>query len=843
MNISNKVRSRLDLVKTHEWSVLDLRNCGLIEIPEEIFDYVCLVNIDFGNDDYCEKSSRNCIKIVPDKISSLKNLFKINFSDNLVTKVSEKISDLKRLEILDLSNNRLTDFSAKIANMPSLKQLSLHNNPFDMIPPEIIARGIESIRNFFIELEETDFLYEAKLLIVGQGRVGKTCISKALVDSDFKLVQEESTEGINIDRWVIDKEDIQKYNPKIQRDLQINIWDFGGQEIYHSTHQFFLTKRSMYMLVTESRKEDSHDDFYYWLNVIKLLGDQSPVFMVLNKCDQPTKDLPIKEYKENFGNIVDFEKISLKEGFEETVINFKSKLKQIASNLQHIGTPLPKKWVDIRIEIESLKDSGKNYISEFEYLEICKKHYRRTESALFLSEYFHDLGVLLHFQDDIDLKDMIVLKHEWLTNGVYKLLDDSEVIRKRGQFNIDDLKRIWADGEYKDKIRELLALMKNRKFDLCFELPNTEFLIPRLLPVDEIDHNWKISPEDLKYELHYKFMPKGMITRLIVKMNQDIFENQYWRYGVVLDYLNTKALVRERYFENKITLEIKGNHKREFLWIIRKSIAEIHKDFNNIVFEEMIPCNCSTCKTLEIPFFYPYNLLLRYEQKHKSSITCEISLDDVGVNELTQNIITDKFSDEKTFMCENTTAELLRLSGFADAKFFAEKDSTGVYIKVATRQEIYGLRDRDFLVDVEISKLISRYPNYKILGYYCIENYLFHPENIEELNLEGFDKQLYSNEIVSQKNSKKSEIISIFKKARDSYQEFKVEKDKFRSKEKENEIITYLDSDELDTFLKAFSLKTWFDKSSINKYNLQLAELAKTKWFKSKMALILNIKH
>jgi hypothetical protein len=26
--------------------------------------------------------------------------------------------------------------------------------------------------------------------------------------------------------------------------FRVNIWDFGGQQIYHATHQFFLTKRS-----------------------------------------------------------------------------------------------------------------------------------------------------------------------------------------------------------------------------------------------------------------------------------------------------------------------------------------------------------------------------------------------------------------------------------------------------------------------------------------------------------------------------------------------------------------------------------------------------------------------
>jgi Miro-like protein. len=58
----------------------------------------------------------------------------------------------------------------------------------------------------------------------------------------------------------------------------MNIWDFGGQEIYHATHQFFLTKRSLYILVADTRKEDT--DFYYWLNVVELLSDNSPLLIV-----------------------------------------------------------------------------------------------------------------------------------------------------------------------------------------------------------------------------------------------------------------------------------------------------------------------------------------------------------------------------------------------------------------------------------------------------------------------------------------------------------------------------------------------------------------------------------
>lgn len=835
----DKIRERLDNVKIHGWGVLELKNCGLKEIPAEIFEYPHLRTINLSNDPFCEDEMKNKIEVVPDRISQLKNLSKLNISDNLVYDISEEIASIQSLKHLDLTKNKLVHLSEKIANMPNLRELHLEDNPFELLPPEIVARGIESIRNFIKELSEKDFLFEVKLILVGEGRAGKTCISKALIDKNYKLDDMKSTEGINIGRWIVPKNEITKINSKISRDFQINIWDFGGQEIYHSTHQFFLTKRSIYLLVTESRKEDSYDDFYYWLNIIKLLGDKSPVIMVLNKCDQPTKELPIKEFKEIFNNIVDFQKISLADEHRGSFNDFRFTIIDRASKLPHIGTPLPKVWVDIRKELEKLKLKGKNYISEKEYLDLCRKYYRSEERALFLSEYFHDLGVLLHFQDDIDLKDILFLNHEWITKGVYRILDDKKVIDQKGRFTNEDITRVWDFDDYKFKMRELISLMKNRKFDLCFELETGEYLVPRLLPVDEIDHAWNFDPENLKFEIRYKFMPKGILARLIVKLSNDIYRDNYWRYGVILKYDETKALIREKYFENKIIIDIEGKNKREYLFIIRKTINEIHKDYNRIEVSEMVPCNCSHCKVAEIPAFYKYELLQRYELKSIKNIRCNLSLEEVNVLELTRDILSSQLSKDKLIICENSNSELFKNMSFQNVLFFPEKDSSSVFMQIKTTIDRYGLRDRDFLTDSEIEKICSKYPNYYILDYYCIENYLYHPNNIDELNLKGFSKSDYEREIIKQKNNKKNHIISIFRNSRNSYQEFKIESERLRIKNDESHVIGYLESDDIEIFFKAYSMKDHFNKEVLSKYNLTKHELAKTKWIYSQFRNIL----
>ncbi|MBW8331830.1 MAG: leucine-rich repeat domain-containing protein [Prolixibacteraceae bacterium] len=839
MTLQEKIKNSLHNVTVHGWNRLDLRNCGLTEIPEIIFDNCPeLFIIDLSNDEYSE--TKNKITDIPEAIRKLKKLTRINLANNQISEIRESLCELTNLTYLNLSNNKITHLPSKVANLPKLTSLFLEGNSFDVLPPEIVARGVDSIRNFIKQMDVPDYLYEAKLVIVGEGRVGKTCLSKGLLNDEYMLEKEVSTEGINIQPWIVPNEKIKMVNPSIQRDFQINVWDFGGQEIYHSTHQFFLTKRSIYMIVTESRKEDRHEDFYYWLNIIKLLGGQSPVIMVLNKADQSNKEIPFKEFQESFPNLLKYYKVSLKDEFRPDFLTFKNELIEITSHLPHIGTALPKVWVDIRFELEKLKIQKLNYINLAQYLELCRMHYKDQESALFLSEYFHDLGVILHFQKDLDLKDTIFLNHEWVTKGVYKILDDKLVIEQKGRFTNDDIFRIWSEPGYREKMPQLLCLMRNKKFDLCFELKNGDYLVPRLLPVDEIDLDWTPNSNSTMFELRYKFMPKGILSRLIVKMHQDIYDNKYWRYGVLLKYEETFALIREKYFENKITIILTGENKKDFLAIIRKNILEINQDFQRLKVDEMIQCNCEECINSENPFFYSYDLLRRCEAKGLSKIMCNKSLVEVNISNLITDITRDRLSEDKLIYCENKNSEFLNDLELTNVSFISERDANGVFSQTKLRIGKYGLRDRDFLLDSEILRLRMKYPNYYILKYYCFENYLYHPSNIAEIGINNINVSDYTKEIINQKNQKKSHIISIFKQARTSYLELKIDSEKIVDRVNENDIIKYLDSDNIEEFFKAFSVKDHLNKEFINKFNIKQKELASTEWFKRQMKELID---
>ena len=211
----------------------------------------------------------------------------------------ESLGQLQGLTQLDLRSNQLTELPAWSGQLQELRRLDLSDNPIENIPPEMLGTGllfsddIEKIWAYFrqLEAEGEDHLYEAKLLIVGEGGAGKTTLAKKIKDPNYELREdEESTEGIEVIQWEFKMENGQPF--------RVNIWDFGGQEIYHATHQFFLTKRSLYALVADSRKEDT--DFYYWLKVVELLSDNSPLLIVKNEKQDRQREINERQLRGQF---------------------------------------------------------------------------------------------------------------------------------------------------------------------------------------------------------------------------------------------------------------------------------------------------------------------------------------------------------------------------------------------------------------------------------------------------------------------------------------------------------------------------------------------------------------
>lgn len=606
---------RIQLAKEKNMDSLNISYLGLTDLPDDIYTLKKLKKL---------FAQGNRLTTISPQIEKLKELRYLALEHNKLTTLPKEIGKLLKLNSLFLGHNSIKQLPNEFGELVNLKSLELDDNPIESPPIEIVRRGVFSITNYLKELEgEKEYLYEAKLLIVGEGGAGKTSLNRKLLDPSYELVDsEKSTEGIKISQLffnsVIENE---------QKKFRTNMWDFGGQEIYHTTHQFFLTKRSLYILLTDTRNEDT--DFNYWLNVVELLSDNSPLIIVQNEKKDRKRQLNLRAMQGKFSNITTSIQSNLKtnRGLGE----IKSEIKHQVSKLPHIGTVLPKTWVDIRNALEKIET---DYISINQYLDICKENgIEQKQKALFLSEYFHDLGVFLHFQDESLLKKIVILNPSWGTDAVYKLLDNKYVLNNFGRFSYDELTEIWDEDKFNEMHDELLQLIE--KFELIYRLEEKGFFIaPQLLKVNQPSFDWNYSRNTiLRYS--YDFLPKGIITRLIVSLNEYI-ENQelVWKEGIIITRNKTNALILQVYDKNEILIRIQGVSKKELLTIVTEKVEKIHRSYPRIRFEKLVQCICSDCQADEDPHFFTYkNLFNRWLRKVKY-VECDRSYKKILVSSL-----------------------------------------------------------------------------------------------------------------------------------------------------------------------------------------------------------------
>ncbi len=256
-----------------------------------------------------------------------------------------------------------------------------------------------------------------------------------------------------------------------------------------------------------------------------------------------------------------------------------------------------------------------------------------------LSGYLHDLGVCLHFQDDPLLKRTIILKPEWGTAAVYKVLDNPRVIDNLGCFNWTDLSDIWSGPEYADRRDELLQLM--RRFKLCYEIPGSpgSYIAPQLLSENQPDYSWD-ETNNLFLRYTYDFMPKGILTRFIVEIHPWIADqSRVWRSGVVLEKDQNIAEVVEFYGQRAIKIRVSGMRPKKLLTIVTHELDKIHESYQHLKFQKLIPCNCSHCVGNQEPEFYPYETLEQFQAKGQDMIQCRKSGDMVPVRSLMDDVL------------------------------------------------------------------------------------------------------------------------------------------------------------------------------------------------------------
>jgi hypothetical protein len=315
--------------------------------------------------------SYNQLTAVPEAIAALTQLQTLFLSHNELTAVPEAIAALTQLQALFLSHNQLTAVPEAIAALTQLQTLHLSDNPLNPDLAAAYEQGIEAVMQYLRAKAEGEVtLNEAKLILVGEGEVGKSCLLGALRGDEW-VEGRPTTHGIEIKPVIVTA-------PDNSTEITLNGWDFGGQRVYRPTHQLFFSAPAVYLVVWKPREGPQQGFVKEWITLIKHREPDAKVLVVATHGGpgQRQPDIDRQELIDLFGSdtIVGFFHIDSKPNQETQcctgIAELREAIANIAATLPGMGRTVPTKWQHIR---ELLEASGKTHLPYNEVIAICEE--------------------------------------------------------------------------------------------------------------------------------------------------------------------------------------------------------------------------------------------------------------------------------------------------------------------------------------------------------------------------------------------------------------------------------------------------------------------------------------
>ncbi|WP_428661956.1 leucine-rich repeat domain-containing protein [Runella sp.] len=562
---------------------------------------------------------------IPDTLTQLQTL---DLSYNKIRDI-DSLQKLTQLQSLNLINNDIIEFSEQLLQgWPLLRTLYLRDNPIENIPKEVFQQNDNILKNlwgYFISIKQGSIQNdEVKLIVVGNTTAGKTSLMQFIWKGNYKNTQ-NSTHGIKLTRWPV---------PDIN--LNVNVWDFGGQEYYHATHRLFLDDHAIYVVVWETNTNHEgniptdiylndkkyqlsldHFPYSYWLDSIRYYAPNSTILLVQNKIDKTSIQNVSDEYFKSPYNVhTPTYHLSVNQAneyknklshpawtaFQDFKANLITALQTDAARYKlGIG------WVAIRDAIRQIAETQR-WTTFAEFAIFC--HQAATKIGLkfdisiempaLLAYLSGAASTIVYYGGDVQLRNIVILNPQWVTDTIYDILtyDIREKADRPGEFNRGQVNQILSEKRIGELTDTFLELMKKDRFELIFEKPNCqdEYIAPQYLPDkhDERDLRRYRSKTKHSFTLHFPgFMPRSVFLRFMVRYG-NLATEVYWKNGIVLEKAGIDILAECVFPERKIRVAIESNSQNSFsrelfdgLWRLSDRKSDINLSVNETDFVEI----------------------------------------------------------------------------------------------------------------------------------------------------------------------------------------------------------------------------------------------------------------
>jgi len=423
------------------------------------------------------------------------------------------------------------------------------------------------------------------------------------------IAQDARTHGIDIHHHEKEIEEGKK--------LELSIWDFGGQERFYNNHHYFLSARSIFLVVWNVAKGLAGiEELRFWLKSLKthlppLSSREKPLYSIvvvgthIDSVSAPenTKKLNEKDIRKVFVEVghpdeaFNYREVSSKTG--EGIEDLLSLIDKLALSHPYMGEMIPKSFLKAQKLALELRKQNQKFpaipIKEF-LRELQKQYSISAEDGRKAIRFLHAWGTCMHFESSSSslLSKYLVLDPSFLTKEIISKPFNVSLANfiQNGKLKNERLKSIWQEiDHHAEFLAELLEC-----FGVCFQIREQEkgndgllktfwereSIIPAFLPEHppkEFSRIWKEErPKDenqIKRNYQFNTLPTELINRLHVQINHLMDSSMIWRGGFFLESKGGKVLIRANLEEKEMVVIVRGAYLEMAMSIIQDIDREI----------------------------------------------------------------------------------------------------------------------------------------------------------------------------------------------------------------------------------------------------------------------------
>ena len=554
----------------------------------------------------------NQLTAVPETIARLTRLTRLNLQGNRLTSVPATIGQLTNLVELYLGNNQLTAVPETIARLTNLTRLDLDGNEHLSSPPqEIQAQGTEAVLAFLRALaassatepatESSIERWASKILIVGEAMVGKTSLVKQLFGETFDP-REPQTHGLRVRSLLL------SHPERAGVEMALDVWDFGGQLEYRATQRFYLTDRSLFVLVWNARARADDGKVTAWLDAITARAPGAPILVVASHSDERSPAALPGDLRSRYPSIIGLHTIDSSTGLGIDFLH--QKIARHAAELPLMGTRWPSTWDAAARALGALAE--RSVTTHRVFAQMASAGVTDPSAHQVIARMLHDLGKIAYFPDIPGLENRILLKPEWLDDRITQAIDSAAVTKAGGVLSRAERHRLWGelaesedDPELPDRLIRIMEA-----FDLAYRTGDADtstdvaLIVDRLplAPPADLEHVWgeaRQAPGVREIAIIFKLASRqaGIPTSFIAREHRYTTE-LHWRHGALLHDRDPAApawalLTDDGREQPTLTLRVAGTYPVRLYSVLTEAFETIIRaHYPGLVEQRLVPCAC-----------------------------------------------------------------------------------------------------------------------------------------------------------------------------------------------------------------------------------------------------------